>query len=371
MSSDINVLEGKISPLSEETKKYIEKEPLWDGKYLLILNKNYPFLPPQHSSHERVKLPEKINKEIISEMKKDDAVKNFLSVDLQHFLSLFENGLTFIRYFSRDLNRMGISEEDCKRSLREVKRTCMEDYDDENHSITLKLLLNFGVINPFSREEIDLEEPKIFFMKFLQNYFFRNIKKFLGSERFDFNRDVLSPLIKILNIFGIDNLFITDNQTYLYIDEAKIQEKIVQDFLCCFQYHSFFEGYANSFFDGKGKMLDNPLIIFNPIERRDVEGNLIFEGYFELDGSLCIIKDKKLILVECKNGDWIHPQHITNFIGKSRLIEKIYEVNIHKLLFSTGTRYWLWKNFEDYESCSDIKIFCKESFLRNFSDLEI
>lgn len=371
MGSDIDVLNEKVSSLSEDTKGYIHKEPLWGGKYLLILNKNYPFLPPQHSSHERVKLPMEINKKIISEMRNDNAVKNFLSVDLQYFLSLFENDSTFMRYFSRDLNRMGISEEDCKRIIREIKRNCMEEYDDENHSITLKLLLSFGVIDPFSRTELDLEEPDIFFMKFLQNYFFRNIIKFLGGTRFNFREHLLSPLIKILNIFEIDDLFITDNKTYLYLNELQIQEKIIQDFLCCFQYHSFFEGYSNSFFEGEGKILDNPLIIFNPSERRDRNGNFVLEGYFELDGSLCIIKDKKLILIECKNGDRIHPQHITNFIGKSRLIEKIYGVDIRKLLFSTGSRYWLWQNFEDYNSCSDIGIFCRESFIINFSDLSI
>lgn len=371
MSSDIPILEKRISSLSTDIKKYIQKENLWKGKYLFILNKDYPLLPPQHSSHEKIKLPENINKKIISEMRGDNNVKNFLSVDLQFFLSLFENDSAFIRYFSTDIIRMQISPEDCKRIIKEIRRSCMEEYDDENHSVTLKLLLTFGAIHPNSREDLDLEEPKLFFMKFLQIYFFRSIIKFLRDTRFNFQKNFLVPLIKVCKLFGIEDLIVTDNRSYIYLNEDKMQTKLIQDFLCCFQYHSFFEGYANSFFEGKGKILDNPLIIFNPSEREDKEGNLILEGYFELDGSLCIVKDKKLILVECKNGDRVRPDHMTNFIGKSRLIEKIYGVDIQKLLFSTGSRYWLWQNFEDYGTCSDIRIFCRESFIINFSNLII
>jgi len=374
MISDIDVLEKKISSLSEETKKYIRKENLWKKKYLRILNKNYPNLPVQHTSHEQIKLPTDISDEIISEMKKDRKVKNFLSIDLQHFLSLFENVSSFMRYFKREVERSPhLDKSECERLIREIQNICLEDYDEENYSIKLKIFRFFGFMHPnFDENTLDLDEPKIFFIKFLQMYFFRNLRKFQKEgERVNFRLDIREPFIKICDILKINGLVVTDNYGFVYLEEEKIEQKLIQDFFCCFQYHYFFEIYVNNLFKEKGTVLENPLIIFNPSEREDREGTLILEGYFELDGSLCITKDEKLILIECKNGDRIHPKDLTNFIGKSRLIEKIYGLNIDKLLFSTGSRFELWEKFEDYTSCSDIRIFCRKSFIENFSDLRI
>ena len=49
--------------------------------------------------------------------------------------------------------------------------------------------------------------------------------------------------------------------------------------------------------------------------------------------------------------------YMVKFVGKVNLIERIYEVPIKKLLFSTGSRAHIWRGLERYPNLKDIEIF--------------
>lgn len=370
MESDSKVLLKKINSLTDYSKGFIEKKALWNKKELFLLKKEYPLLPYQIKSHELIKIDTSLSNKIISEMHVDESLRIFLSVDFQFFLSLFDSFNKFLNYFRGNLHMVsGLNQENLITLFNQIKETCFEEYDEDDKK-GLKIIHFFGLINPFYvTNNLELDEPKILFSKILELYYFRNIWKLKGS-RPDLREDILVPLNKIFEFLGEESLINKDNINFFFLDEDSIHKESIQNFFCYLQYHCFFEDYVNNLFEEFGDVIKNPLIIFNPSERERGEERIL-EGYFELDGSICLSKNKELCIIECKNGDRIHPHHITHFVGKANIIEKIYGINIKKYLFSTGSRFKLWENLEDFNSCSDIKIYCRRSFLINFSDLEV
>jgi len=368
MALDRDLLSDKIHKLNPISQKFIIKRELDTKEFLFILSKDYPNLPPQILYHEKIKLPKEILDKFIEEMKKDSNLRAFLCTDLQHFLSLFENYNKFYQYFYWDFQNLNInSEEECRKIIRDINNTCLEELDEENSSINLKVINFLGFIMPNSKlEKIDLDEPKKIFAKLLELYYYKSSRKLVKDSVITFANNILRPLEKIANILGIASSFDTDGRQFIFFNEEKIKEKLIQDFFCFLQYHCFFEEYVNSLFEGKGDLIKNPLVVFNPSEEL-FKKRVSLHGYFELDGSLYIKGNKEIFFIECKNGDRVHPNHLTEFLGKVIFIEKVYGIKARKLLFSTGKRYPIWDNIEDFPSCSDISIFCNKSFLDNFS----
>ena len=90
-------------------------------------------------------------------------------------------------------------------------------------------------------------------------------------------------------------------------------------------------------------------------------------GYFELDGSF-IIHRNNLLFIECKNSAHITQEHITNFLGKIRIIENNYGIEVKKLFFSTGNRFDVWKDIEKY---GGLKLFDIKEFRQGFKELSL
>jgi len=367
MESDSDVLLQKINSLNNYSKRFIEKIKLWEGKDLFLLKKDYPLLPYQIKSHELIRIESSLADNIINEMKLNNSLKILLSIDFQFFLSLFDNFNDFLDYFKKDLKRFNTN--NLKYLFDEIKKTCFEDYDDIDKK-GLKIIHFFGIISPFYKDgKLDFDEPKIFFSKLLEIYYFKNVRK-LKQSNVDFKEDILSPLENLFKLLGEAQFVNKDDKNFFIVDEENIHRESLQNFFCCLQYHCFFEDYVNNLFSKFGEVIKNPLILFNPSER-EKDNKKIIEGYFEMDGSICISKNKELCIIECKNGDMVHPSHLTQFIGKVHFIEKIYDIKTQKHLFSTGLRFQLWENLEDFSSCSDIKIHCRRSFCNDFKDLVI
>lgn len=368
-----SVLLDKIKRISEENRVYIEDIKLSENTSLFLLKNNYPYLPPQISTHSAVALPDDKMSKIISLMKSNKDIKNFLSVDIQYFVNLLiKSPELFISKFKREFEGIKIQQtRDKRKFLDKIKNICLDDYS-EDRNIGLQIFKFIGFATPFYDSlDSELEEPKSFLAKCLQRYYFESIWKF-NNERPNFEKQIVRPFKDIIEILGDIDSIQTNGRSIVYLELPNIMKKEIQDFLCCLQYHIFFEEYVNSIVDNeKGKIIKNPLIIFNPSEENDGHGKRILEGYFELDGSLFIGEKETLYLIECKNGYNIKPDHITHFLGKVYIIEEIYGIKIKKMLFSTGERFPLWKDVEVFPKFCNICIFDKKSFMNGFSDLSI
>ncbi len=284
------VLLGKIKKISKANQKYIEEIKLSKDLSLFLLKNNYPHLPVQISTHSKVTLSDERMTKIASLMKSDKNVKNFISVDIQYFLTLLvSNQMVFISKFKKEFERIGIIQMKDKREfLERVKSVCLEDYP-EGRKIHLQLFKFMGFITPFHNpKDTDLEDPEYFFSRCLEKYYFESIWTF-NEQPSNFKDHILKPFLDVMEILGKKNSVQTDMKNIIYLDSPEINEKEIQDFLCCLQYHIFFEEYVNFLIDNKkDRIIKNPLILFNPLEERDRDGNLVIGGYFELDGSLFI-----------------------------------------------------------------------------------
>jgi hypothetical protein len=362
------ILLEKINNLSLESKKYILEKELWEGKKLFLLKNNYPYLPIQLSIHESNKIKNKILKALSKQMLQNPYVLRFLLINLQYFVEILMDENKFKKYFSKEIYNSKIEEESLQIMLDKIKRSSFFDELDELHdNISLKIFKFFGFINPeFESKDLDADELEVFISKFLSYYFKRNILKLKKEPKYSFRKDILVPLKVIFNLLGILKESETDDSNFVIIRADILSKPDIQNFFTCYQYHLFFEEYVNSLYSQKGIIIKNPLVLFNPSETKKYRKNIL-EGYFELDGSLFISKDKEIILLECKNSSVVKMQHLTHFLGKVSLIEKVYEVNIKKCLFSTGWRLPLWKEIELFDGCRDIKIFCRQLFLDGYS----
>jgi len=371
MSLSYPVLLKKISSIGPPESNFIKEIKLTDSKSLFLIDRSYPELPAQIRTHYKITLEQAILSKIINLMLQNDKIRVFLSVDIQYFVGLFDKPEEFIRYFKKYFGKLdGKCHQDVIDLIERAKSACLEDYSDEK-SINLQLFKSFLFITPFYRDNnfLDIDEPKMFFGRFLQYYYFKNIWK-LTNKHPSFFDDIVCPLKEILSVFNITDQIQIDNKNFLVLDEKIVINKDIQNFLCCLQYHVFFEEYVNLKVSDNKNIIKNPLIIFNP-SIHIWNGKKTLEGYFELDGSLYIKENGKLHLIECKNGDMIHPSHITEFLGKACLIENIYGINIKKMIFSTGERFPLWIDLESFPDCKEIVIHDRKSFFKGFSDIQI
>lgn len=370
MQDNHRILKSNIDNLSKESKSYIIKEGLWDGEILYLLDKKYPKLHIEIGIHEKVRMAESLMKKIVSGMKSNESLKSFLCVNIQEFAELFEseNYNNFKNFFYGK-----ILEKPKERKLREKikgwRRIGFDDIEDfKSKEIKLKGIKRFGFYNwnLSKRENISLEEDgdETIFIKLLTIYFRKKLE-WLNGRKALFRRDLVVPMKKIMEILPIAQSALYIEESYVLLDPKKIQTPEVQNFFASFQFHHFFEEYVNGLFHVSGKVISNPIIIFNPSEK-----NGRIEGYFELDGSICLTKDKKILLIECKNSKTIQPKYLTHFLGKSLLIENTYKIKSKKYLFSTGKRYPMFDNIERFGYDNDINIYCIKDFLNNFSRMK-
>jgi hypothetical protein len=178
----------------------------------------------------------------------------------------------------------------------------------------------------------------------------------------DFKENIKKPLEKLIKILEIKGEFIVaDNENYI---ELNAEFKTLQDFLFGLQFHIFYEHYINSIIRDKTgiDVIQNPVIFVNPSYMEDRK---TVHGYIELDGCIYITKKNTLFFVECKNSHQIELKYVTQFIGKCRFLEKIYNIEIQKCLVSTGSLKPFFYKWYEFKSFSDIGLFGKPDHILN------
>ena len=359
MMTNYEILEKSISKLRKKYSKFIRVKKLEDNKKLFLVDNDYPGLPSQIISHQKIRLPDEIDSDIVKEMESNKELRGFLCVDFQNFINLLENKSSFKKFFSMENLTDG--------QIDEMRNIILDEYYDPIFSkSSLKILKLFGFIRKKEHfSESDIEEPKVLVYNLLENYYFRMLKFYFEKEyRVNFKKNILEPMIKILDILAEGKGYKTDRCNFMIIDENAISSENIQNFLSCLQFHIFFEDYINLKLISKGEMISNPLILINPME---IKGKI--EGYFELDGSLLINKTNDLVLLECKNSRFITLEHLTHFLGKVLLVELVYGLKIKKIIFSTGLRSYIWEDLEKYPFLEGIEIYDREDFKNDFNRL--
>ncbi len=354
-SNNYKHLENKINNLSDELKESIKELKLTNEKKLFLIKNNYPSLPIHLLSHEKIRLPEKLNENIIKEMNNSPELRNLLCVDLQNYLL---NILREPQFYSRVLKE--------KKGTDELKtmRSIIFDLHQEEYPNLRKIKL-FGFVSNHDKTNIN-ENPDLSCYSSISKYYKLSIEKYI-SGKFEFDKHLIKPMIKILKIIDFDK-YASDKKTYLYLDKKEIKHPNLQNFLSCLQYHTFFEDYVNSKFGSK-KVTKNPIVLVNPEKQKDGNGNYGLDGYMELDGTLTI-KNNEIVLIECKNSHNITGDHLVKFYGKASLIEKIYGIKTKKFIFSTGYKKPFCKNLEKYPDLKDIQIFDINDFRNGFKRLD-
>lgn len=323
-----NQLLKKIDKLPSTAKEYVATIKI-NNKNLFLIKGGCKIIRPELRIHYEKQEGLEHKQELFELVTKDKEIRNLLLSNIQYFFSEI---------------RPGVISDSLEYNLSMIKRFGLIDpnQDYEAKKVALKLELKYyddeGAFNVF------LE---------LSRHIFKDIRmlnKGFVKEK-EFGKKVILPLIKILEILGLqeNTHFETDKKYYLIIkDELLISEegKELQNFFSCWQYHHFFEIYCNSLLEKefKKEIIKNPIIFINPFWDKNKK---IMEGYIELDGSLIISKDE-LIISESKNGYKVTQEFLTNLLGKSKLIECVYGIKVKCVLLSTGQRYNILKNIEDF-----------------------
>jgi hypothetical protein len=364
-------MEEKIRSLHPSIQPYVIIQKIGEIN-LYMLRKDYPSLREELLIHEKVKLAQPIIEKITQEMHKNENFRLFLCVDFQFFIKCITEFPLFCSMFHSSLKKLNIHNK--KSIFKEINNTCIEELDEISNNINLKRVLSFATCAFDERRKYkngtELDEPQIVFARLFTSFYHIQLKKLCPNlEKIIFKDNILNPFNKLIDLIGMASSISTDNNTYSCVKTSEISKIEIQNLFSSMQFHSFFEDYINSLFLGKGKLISNPLILFNPREEL-VDGRKIIDGYFELDGSI-LTKNNEIIFVECKNSSKVSHSHITNFLGKVSLIEKIYGLTAKTLLFSTGKRDTCFKDLESYKDKTRFVIYCSDSFLKKYNNLEI
>jgi len=357
MPTNYEILEDAINSIPSILKPNIIEIPIEGGKKLFLVNNNYDGLPPQIRLHYNRIEPEMTEK-IIKEMNENQEFKVFCCIDFQDFINIMSDIVRFRKIFiGRNISQSVLDET--------VNEFC-EDYEDLGiRKADLKIISAFGFSEYRNRSiENVAEEPCCKLYSILQEYYYKKTIELMGRNyRFDFNKNIISPFHKLMSIVSKEDCLNTDNRHYSFIEPDLISDRTIQNLFICMQFHTFFEEYVTSHFPN-GRIIKNPLVLINPTVKAD--GTI--DGYFELDGAFLIDENKQLTFIESKNSRLIKVEHLTHLIGKTNLIERVYDLNVKKLLFSTGERHWIWKGIESkYGKMDDIKIFDLSNFRNGFN----
>lgn len=304
-------------------------------------------------------------------MNTNENFRIFMCVDFQLFVKCITHYGFFCSTFKFALEKLNIK--DGRAIFNEINNSCIDELDDISNNINLKRILFFSTC-VFSENKkyfkgSELEEPQIVFARLFSFFYLKNLKRFIQKDKkISFTENILKPFNKLFELNGTKEALLTDNKNYSIIKEEYIQGQNIQNLMSSMQFHSFFEDYINNLFSEKGEIVNNPIILFNPRQETKKGKKLIIEGYFELDGS--IFDDHgQITFIECKNTLEVKQNHITNFLGKVHLIEKVYNFNSKKILFSTGKRQDCFMGIEKYSKLTDFKIYCIDNFMDGYKGL--
>ncbi len=185
------------------------------------------------------------------------------------------------------------------------------------------------------------------------SYLWFGYNQFVGTvtgQKNTFKKIVIEPMKKIAKILKVK--LNTNDKSYCNFEKNDMIKQEIQNFLYHLQKHKFYEDYIARKIKktkklGNKEYINNPVIIFNPHFVKDNEfpgGRL--DGYFELDGA--IVLSNPIEFIECKNTAEVKFEHITNFVGKCAIFEKIYDIKVVKKLYCTGKNN-IWSGIQSYD----------------------
>ncbi len=337
-------IDSNIERVPKSLKKFISSIEVGERK-LFFLDEKYPNLPARHKIHIITDLEnqDEISNLIVS----NPNVRNFLCVNIQHFFVQFnKNSIIRLSRLDTEINFDKLRDERDKF----ITKPEIDGIEEELNDIFQ--IHRFGFIKGEPQDDNES------YYSNLTNYFLNQLSYYKRNP--NFKEDILEPFKEVLN--KIDRSYYeTDNENYIIVKQEGISH--LNNFFYTYQLHKPFECYVHSLLDRMGveKIHSNPFIFVNPKHspRRGLT------GYFELDGSF-IIHRNNLLFIECKNSAHITQEDITNFLGKIRIIENNYGIEVRKLFFSTGTRFNVWEDIEKY---GDLKLFDIKDFRKSFEEL--
>ena len=338
----------RIKRVPAHLTSVINSKDIGNKKTLFFVNPDYEDLIEQLSIHSKIRIEDKLNSQIISEMHKNVEFRNFMCVNIQFMLN--------------DMNKKQTYDE------------FLEEYDIGLKKVNLILIKAFGFLNANNQINISkygLEEDEAKYYKELCD----NYKKTLSylyprNTIIDFNKHIREPFKKYLSFMGAPKLIESDELVYF----NGVTTKELQNAFSCMQLHTFFEDYINALFDEKWQLVRHPIILINPITKKlwgpqNKPPKEILEGYVELDGTF-LLNGSQIIFLECKNSAKVTLEYVTEFVGKVHLIERIYGINSRKILFSTGSKLKIWSGLDKYPDLKDIEIYGNIEFIDNYKNLQ-
>lgn len=327
-------VEDQVNSLDEEVvSKAINSKKIGDSKFYL-LNDSSRYAPNLRRSHKEAEdhinsYSSKITKEMIS----DPTFRDFICVNFQEFVNGFlknENSDRFIEKGEFPSN-----------SVYRVRRVGFKEkgkiLDDEGREVLYESLTGhyynlLSKLTGMKHQDIDLEER------------------------------LFNPLQKAARIGGFED-FLEVNNRFVELD---CKSPKVQSFLLGQQLHKFYERFVIQLIsqnENIDEFISDPCFIISPT----IHSGKLW-GYMELDGF--ILKSKEdLILIECKNvSREIRQSHITSFVGKARLLEKMYNIEFKKYLVSTGKTDKMSRGMENI-SFPNIRIFTRKDYRSSYNSL--
>lgn len=310
----------------------IEKEINGTTFYLVNPESSYadPMLRGHHAAEKGIS--DKIEP-LVREMKKDKAFREFLSVNLQEF----------IKSKKRKYPKF-IEESDFPtRSVHRVRR--------------IGFIREGGTL-------VDQPEKANYFQSLTAHYK-KQLQRLNGSDGdFDHEKHLFEPVKRVSSLLECGGC-LQKGKDYVGLTT---KPQVPQSFVQSQQLHILYEQYINFMLDDvlpeEEAVIENPSFIVAP--NLDDDGNL--RGYLELDGFL-FPSDGNYTLIECKNSRYIKQNHLSKFLGKARILEDVYDIQVQKYLVSTGQMGWMVNGLRSNGLEGDIEIFSLENHRNNYDRL--
>lgn len=328
MSSPIEHLLNHLP--NEAVNKGVQAKEINQTKFYLVdPSSNYadPMLNAHHRAEKEI---ESSIPKILSEMEENKAFRNFICVNFQHFVT--NNSSDFVE-------------------------------GAEFPGGNVYRLRSFGFKN--GEDNIFDDAEKESFFQNLTEHYDRYYSELLYSNNFqlDYDKNLFDPLIKAADFLEVHDDALSLSRDHTELDTSNNK---TNSFLTAQQIHLIYEKYINylvSKATNSSEVIENPSFIFSPTFNR---GSI--KGYVELDGFL-ISSGEELILIECKNSRYLRQNHVTNFLGKARLLEEVYDVEFKKYIVSTGELGYMLSGMDSLSLSKDIKFFNKTDHQNNYSNL--
>jgi hypothetical protein len=324
-------LENQVQNIDDEIENKAILENSVDGNTFYTVDTSSQFVDNILKSRNlAAKQIEVYKEDIITEMLEDIFFRNFMCANFRGFID--KNDFRFI-----DESDFGT------RSVRRVKK--------------------FG----FSKSSANIvDEPvKEEYLESLTEYFRQQYIRLFGSNpSLAYDKYLKDPLIKMAQLIDCKDRI--QNQESHIVFDAKSSK--AQSLMRAQQLNMIYEDYIAELLKDNlediSEIVSEPCILTSP--NVDDYGNL--KGYIELDGFL-VSSDDQLVLIECKNVNYLKQTHISKFLGKSRIIEDVYNVDVQKCLVTTCEMGWMVDGLRENGLKEDIGIYGCKSHRDNYSSL--